>query len=151
MTSAVALVAQAAATWYLTGLIWVVQVVHYPLFSMADRATFPAFAAAHGRLISLVVGPAMLVEALLATWLVVDRPAELPVWWVWAGLGLVAVIWASTAVLQVPMHARLSGGFDAQAHAWLVSSNWIRTAAWTLRALLCAAMLIRVAARHPAG
>lgn len=143
MSTPFALIVQAAATWYLTGLIWVVQVVHYPLFSMADRTAFPAFAAAHGRLITWVVGPPMLLEAALAVWLVIDRPETIPTWWAWAGLALVVVIWVSTAVLQVPMHARLGGGFDAQAHQWIVSTNWIRTAAWTLRALLLAAMLSR--------
>jgi hypothetical protein len=144
MTTPWPLVAQAAATWFLTGLIWIVQVVHYPLFAMADRAAYPAFAAAHGRLITLVVGPPMLIEAALAAWLVVERPAAVPAWWAAAGLGLVVVIWVSTAALQVPMHARLSGGFDAHALHLLVSTNWIRTAAWSLRAILCAAMLVRL-------
>ena len=34
-----ALLLQAAASWFLTGLIWIIQVVHYPLMSRvgADR------------------------------------------------------------------------------------------------------------------
>ena len=56
MTPVVVLLVNAAATWFLTGLIWVVQVVHYPLFSYADRSAYPAFAAAHGRLITLSSG-----------------------------------------------------------------------------------------------
>ncbi len=144
MTPVLVLVAQAAATWFLTGLIWLVQLVHYPLFAMADRSTFPAFVNAHSRLITPVVGPPMLLEALVAAWLVVQRPPAVPASWAWAGLVLVVVIWVSTAALQVPMHSRLAGGFDAQAHQWLVASNWIRTVAWSLRAVLCAAMLLRL-------
>ena len=55
---------------------------------------------------------------------------------VWAGLALLAVIWLSTALVQVPLHRRLQGGFDAAAHRRLVRTNWLRTAAWTLRAAL---------------
>ena len=142
MSPALLLVANAAATWFLTGLIWVIQVVHYPLFSYADRATYPAFAEAHSRLITIIVGPAMLVELATAAWLVVDRPEALPLRWAWMGLVLVGVIWASTALLQVPMHGQLAQGYEAGAHAWLVRSNWIRTLAWTARSLL---MLIALA------
>ena len=51
---------------------------------------------------------------------------------------LVGVIWASTAFIQVPMHNVLGRGFDADAHAHLVSTNWIRTIAWSARAALLA-------------
>jgi hypothetical protein len=46
-----------------------------------------------------------------------------------------AVVWISTAMVQVPLHDRLSGGFDALAHRRLVSTNAWRTTAWTLRGL----------------
>lgn len=143
MSPPVLLVANTAATWFMTGLIWVIQVVHYPLFSYADRTTYPAFADAHSRLITLIVGPAMLVELATTAWLVMDPPKALPLGWAWVGLALVGVIWASTALLQVPMHGQLAQGYDAQAHAWLVRSNWIRTVAWTARSVLMLVVLVR--------
>lgn len=143
MTPVVVLLVSAAATWFLTGLIWVVQVVHYPLFSYADRTAYPAFAAAHARLITPIVGPAMLVELVTAGLLLADRPAALPVRWAWIGAGLVGVIWLSTALVQVPMHAQLAQGYEARAHAWLVTSNWIRTVAWTIRSVLLFLALAR--------
>ena len=56
-------------------------------------------------------------------------------------MGLLAVIWLSTALIQVPLHQRLGGGFDAEVHSRLVTSNWIRTVAWTLRGLLAVHLL----------
>ena len=53
--------------------------------------------------------------------------------WALSGAVLVAIIWASTALIQVPCHAKLVEGFDARAHRRLVDTNWIRTIAWTLR------------------
>lgn len=143
MTPLRLLLVNAAATWFLTGLIWVIQVVHYPLFSFADRATYPAFAAAHGRLITVVVGPMMLVELVTTALLLSERPAAFPQSWAWGGALLLGVIWLSTALLQVPMHTELASGYDAQAHGWLVGSNWLRTVAWTLRSLLLLAALAR--------
>ena len=43
--------------------------------------------------------------------------------------GLVAVNWHSTALIQVPLHRRLAGGFDPSAARRLVVTNWWRTAA----------------------
>ena len=143
MSPILLLLVNGAATWFLTGLIWLVQVVHYPLFSYADRSTYPAFADAHSRLITVIVGPAMLVELVTAGLLLTNRPAALPVQWAWAGAGLVVAVWLSTALLQVPMHSQLAQGYDEQAHRWLVTSNWIRTGAWTLRSLLVFAALSR--------
>jgi hypothetical protein len=54
----------------------------------------------------------------------------------YVGLVLLAAIWLSTFGLQVPLHRRLELGFDDDAHAALVRTNWIRTLAWTARGLL---------------
>lgn len=140
------LVAQLACTWFLAGLIWTIQIVHYPLFDLADKARSVEFAAAHNARITPLVGPPMLLELALAVWLVAVPGAAVPRSWAVAGLVLVGIIWLSTAVLQVPQHGRLAAGFDAQAHTWLVASNWVRTVAWTLRGALAAAMIARHAA-----
>lgn len=135
------LLAHAAATLYMVGLIWFVQVVHYPLFDQADRADFPRFSIAHQRLTTLVVGPPMLVEMLTALALVLARPAHVPMWQAGLGLGLLLSIWASTAFLQVPQHAALTHGYDPAAHQFLVASNWLRTIVWSVRGLLALWML----------
>ena len=143
---------QIASTWFLVGLIWTIQVVHYPLFAAVGADRFVAYEASHARLITLVVGPVMLVEAATAGLLVVMRPDAVPGWIAWTGLVLVGIIWLSTAVLQVPDHERLASGFDAATHAHLVGTNWIRTIAWTLRGVLLAVglwMVLRPAAVGP--
>ena len=135
------LLAHAAATLVLVGVILVIQLVHYPLFKGVGTDGFAAYEAEHGRRITWIVLPLMTVELVTAIALVVARPAWLPVWVAWAGLALVGVIWASTAFVQVPAHTILARGFDADAHARLVASNWIRTAAWAVRGALVVWML----------
>jgi hypothetical protein len=130
-----------AATLYMTGLIWFVQLVHYPLFARAERTTFADFAREHQDWTFWAVGPAMLVEALSAGCLLVTRPAWFPEWAAWLGLALVCVNMLSTVAVQIPLHQRLSAGYDAQAHARLVASNWLRTFAWTARAWLLLGVL----------
>jgi hypothetical protein len=54
----------------------------------------------------------------------------------WTGLGLLIVIWISTAALSVPAHDVLTAGFSAEAYRKLVNTNWIRTVAWTARGVI---------------
>lgn len=136
------LLAHVAATLFMTGVIWIVQVVHYPLFAKVGAAGFAAYEADHARLIITIVFPAMTIELLTAIGLVWARPSAVPAVLVWTGLALVGVIWLSTAFLQVPMHSVLSSGFEADAHRRLVTTNWIRTVAWTLRSGVVLAMLV---------
>ena len=127
---------QLASTLALVGLIWTIQVVQYPLLSKVGLDAFPAYHAGHSSHITLVVAPLMLTELATALYLLVVRPPSLPAWALWLGILLVAVVWLSTAFLQVPRHGTLSAGFDAEAHRFLVASNWLRTFAWTARGAL---------------
>ena len=135
------LLAQMAATWYMVGLIWFIQVNHYPLLGRVGNNVFADYEREHQRLTTPVVAPPMAVELIIACLLVWSRPASIPAWMCWTGLGLVLVVWASTAFLQVPRHEQLSRGFDPLAHGALVGTNWIRTIAWSVRGLLTALMV----------
>lgn len=121
------------STLVMVGVIWIVQVVHYPLFAGVGGAGWAAYEAGHQSRITLVVGPTMLVELATAVWLVVARPAAVPAWAALLGAALVGLIWASTAFVQVPLHSALGGTFDPDAHARLVATNWARTVLWTVR------------------
>jgi hypothetical protein len=123
-----------AATLFMTGLIWFVQVVHYPLFARVG-GDFVAYQQAHMQQTTWVVGPVMLLEAITAAALLVHRPVWISSAAVWANLALLALIWASTALLQVPQHEKLLAGFAAGPHAVLVGGNWLRTIPWTLRSV----------------
>ncbi len=136
------------ATWFMAGVIWLIQIVHYPLFANVGSEHFADYEQAHQRLITPVVLPAMVIELATAIALVIYIPAGIPRWWMIVGVALVVLMWLSTFALQVPVHERFSvNGFDPGAHRWLVHSNWIRTVGWTMRAMLMAAALWRVLVR----
>ena len=44
----IALTLHAAATWYMVGLIWLIQLAHYPMFDYLDRAAFKRRHSLHG-------------------------------------------------------------------------------------------------------
>ena len=135
----------AAATLFMTGVIWFVQLVHYPLFAAVGEGEAAAYHRAHGRRTSWVVGPPMLVELAAAVALVWMAPAGVGRGWAWCGLALLGVVWLSTAALQVPAHQRLDAGRDRATERQLVAGNWIRTVAWSARATIALTMIARTA------
>lgn len=132
------LLAHLGTTWAMTGLIWFVQVVHYPLLARLGDAYFRPYHRMHCERTGYVVGPLMFVELSSAAALVYLLGAGTPARTAaWAGLLLLGIIWASTALLQIPQHNRLGAlGPDPATLRALLRGNWLRTAAWTLRAVL---------------
>ena len=70
------LLAQTAATWYLVGFIWTMQVLHYPLFDRVGRDAFAAYEIEHNRRFGLLLGPGIVLVAVTAVAQVFTRPAS---------------------------------------------------------------------------
>ncbi len=137
------LLLHAAATCALVGLIWTIQIVHYPLLDGVGADDFDAYHRRHTTAITWVVGPLMLTELGAAVLLLSAAPAGVAPALLWSGLALVALLWAITAFVSVPLHQRLGSGFEAAVHRRLVQTNWFRTAGWTVRGALALAMLLQ--------
>ena len=136
------LAAHAISTWFMVGLIWFVQVVHYPLFAAVAATDRAAYGRRHAHRTTWVVAPVMTIEALTALWLAAQPPPQLAGSWLpAAGAALVVLLWLSTALVQVPLHDRLGAGGGPEIVARLVRTNWLRTAFWTARGGIAAAML----------
>jgi hypothetical protein len=131
----------AAATWFMAGLGWIVQVVHYPLFETVGEGNFTEYHRRHSERITPIVLPAMSIELITAGWLLFSRPTGTSMALVIVGFALAASTWLATAVLAVPRHAELGSGFDARAHRRLVRSSWLRTAAWSAHGVVVAVLL----------
>lgn len=132
------------STWYLVGLIWMVQVVHYNMFDRVGVTEFQQYEADHNRLITPVVGIPMLLEIVTAGMLLAASPAGFPRWAAIAGLLMIVLIWLSTVFIQVPCHNQLMAGFDSATYQKLVSTNWIRTVLWTARGALLGYFLVQM-------
>ena len=135
-----------SVTFFMTGLIWFVQLVHYPLFAAVGRHNFRAYQWAHMRRVSWIVAPVMLAElatALALPWYLPESVGRTPYL---LNLGLLAAVWFSTAVWQVPQHHVLRNGFNEGAADRLVCTNWVRTIGWTVRSLVLLYVLPEVVA-----
>lgn len=138
----VVLLLNIVASWTMVGVIWFVQVVHYPLLAVVPVESAASVAVEHQRRTGWVVMIPMTVEG-VTTLLLLGMVPEGVAWFVpWlAGLPL-AVALLATVLLSVPRHARMAANPDASVGRELVTTNWVRTIAWSLRGVVTAAMLI---------
>ena len=139
-TDAIVVVVALASVWAMIGVIWVIQLVHYPIFDAIERGVddehWRRFGDRHRRSISFVVGPFMLAEGVTGVWMVIDPPGDISRVLPFVALVLMAVAYGTTAMVSVPLHERLTDRFDADAHHRLVATNWVRTVAWTARGVV---------------
>ena len=139
------LIIHAAATWAMTGLIWFVQLVHYPAYRDLGPSEFRAFQSRATARTGFIVGPLLFIELSTAALLLWKPPIGISVASLWLGALLIAVNLASTLLVQVPIHLRLTAKHDPATIKHLLRTNWVRTIAWTVRAALAAWWLLPVA------
>ncbi len=141
------LLTQFAATWFMVGLIWIIQIVHYPLFAFVGQEQFELYSNKHQMLITFIVGPVMAAEILTAALLAWYPPTVELAIWLRVAFVLLVVIWIATAFVQVPQHSKLtSGEYDRATIKALVNGNWVRTIAWTIRGLILLVVLQKLLA-----
>ncbi len=134
--------AHAVSTLFLTGLIWTIQVLHYPLFAEVGSERFVTYEAAHSARITVLIAVPWAVQGLTTLWLLIAPPPTVSTSLVWLAGLLAAIPVLVTLVWSVPAHGVLSEGFDPTAHARLVTTNWLRTAAWSLHAVVASTILV---------
>ena len=122
----------------LTGLIWTVQLVHYPAFRFIDKERFTEYAKFHQFRISLFVVPLMLIELTSGALLAFSNfTLENGI-----NITILAVIWAVTVFISMPCHKKLQEGHNEWVIDRLVLTNWIRTVGWTLRSAALIAVIL---------
>lgn len=131
------LLACTLSAWYMTGVIWTVQRVHYVLFAKVGRDGWDKYHAAHTQRMTGIVLPAMTLELGSAAWLAL-APGSFAAQhgWLWAGFALALGTWTATFFLSVPLHNVLGQGYNENALRRLVRTNWVRTVLWTAHALI---------------
>lgn len=140
--SVVAAWASLVSTLLMTGVVFFVAVVHYPLFAKVGASSFATYHASHTARTTVVVMPLMLIEAISSAYLVVSPPMGVARWLCVLGLAAVVVCWLITFAVSVPQHNRLArAGFDDRTHRGLCVFHWVRTIVWALHAVIAGLIL----------
>ena len=121
-------------TSIMTGVIWVIQIVHYPSFHFIEKELYTAFQKFHMNKISIIVIPIMLAELITGMMLFLDKSSKSP--FLIVSFVILVLIWLITGVFFSKAHNELMTGYQELVVNQLVVMNWIRTLLWTLRLLL---------------
>ena len=121
----------------LAGLIWTIQLVHYPLFALVGADAWERYEAEHQRRITWLVLPLMTANVGLGVALFVDDRTSLTA----VNGGLAIAVFVTTGLVFAPMHGALEHRFAAARIARLVRANWARTAAWTAQVVVAVALV----------
>ncbi len=127
-----ALSLQLVSSLIMVGLIWVIQLVHYPSFHFINEGRFSKFESFHAKRISLIVVPVMVIELISAFLLLVTNTRALSQI-LYINMGIVLCLWLYTFFVSARIHQSLSYGYKKDQVILLVKSNWLRTILWTLK------------------
>ena len=120
-------------TSIMVGLIWIIQLVHYPTFHFIDKNLYSSFQKFHMNSISLIVVPVMVLELATGVLLIVGNSKN---FLIIISFIILILIWAITGIFFSGAHGKLITGYNALVVDKLVSMNWIRTILWTLKMFL---------------
>jgi hypothetical protein len=121
-----------AVTAAYAGFQWTVRGLVYPQFDQVPAAAFGTYERRHQQRISRVVGPLFAGQLVTTTWLLAAPPPRTPLAAVLVGAGCLGAVLALTALGAVPLHRRLTDGWDDAAFRALLRVD-------TLRALVATA------------
>lgn len=119
---------------YMFGVIWLIQLIHYPAFAFIEPAKFVDFHKRHSTVMGILVGPVMILELLTGLWLLSLNMNS----WSVVNLVLVLALWGLTFLVSVPLHNQLATGFKLDVIHKLFSTNWPRTLIWTAKLIIVA-------------
>jgi len=116
----------------MVGVIWVIQLLHYPSFHFIEQSNYQKFQNFHMQRISVIVIPVMVIEFVTAFLLVYYLNQQFLSYIL---LIMLILIWGITFVFFTKIHGKLTGGYDKIAVNKLVLINWSRTILWSFRLL----------------
>ena len=120
------------STSLMVGIIWVIQLLHYPTFHFIKESDYVEFQHFHMQRISFIVVPVMIIELLSGFMLVYYFRSNLLI----LCLIILLFIWLITFVFFTKLHQSLLDGYDKKIVDKLVKINWSRTVLWSLRLII---------------
>jgi hypothetical protein len=134
-----------ALSGYNAGVLWAMQLMHYPLYALIGEAEFVRYIAANNRsAIAAAIVPSVL-SIIFAAGLCWRRPAGVPFAAAVLALVLALGVLASSLIWQAGIHTALArDGKSLASIARLVATNWVRTVTDTLQLGTALWMLSRI-------
>lgn len=125
----------------LLGILWFVQLIHYPLYGKI-KEDFVKYEKEHIKRTTLFLTPLIILDLLLNTFLVIKLSSQNCGLMLGFSLAFNVMTWLSTFSFQVEQHKKLSVKFSRKVVSDLIKTCWIRTSFWTIKVLFLLASFI---------
>jgi hypothetical protein len=133
-----------ALVFYVTGAAFVESFVNYPTWKLIGANEFKTYHNALSPLIIKFMVAPWLIETELTVTLFWLRPRVIPLWMVTVCLVLNLIVWASSALIQIPIQFELGEkGLSHSAIDKLIATDPIRWVSGSIRSLLYLWMIPR--------
>lgn len=121
------------STSIMVGVIWIIQLVHYPTFLFIDKQKYMKFQEFHMSRVSYIVMPTMIAELFSGIYILFyNNVLIVNTFFLLASFSLF-LNWVITALVFVKIHNGLLIKYEKNIILLLVKFNWIRTILWSLR------------------
>jgi hypothetical protein len=132
----VALIGNLCASVFMTGIIWFIQFVQYPLLNHVSSFDFGCYYKKFISRIAWIIYPMIIIEIGFASWLSflpMQSKLQLPILITYI---LLAAASLNTFLIQAPLNQKLQVTFDKGILSKILFYNWIRLFSWTMRTLI---------------
>ena len=121
------------STSIMVGVIWIIQLVHYPTFLFIDKQKYMKFQEFHMSRVSYIVMPTMIAELFSGIYILFyNNVLIVNTFFLLASFSLF-LNWVITALVFVKIHNGLLIKYEKNIILLLVKLNWLRTILWSLR------------------
>lgn len=133
--SVINLLIHAMITFAMTGIIWFVHLIHYPVMNALDwqRETFEKI---HWQKTMKIAVIMLILELGTGILFVLFHPVKIPSSLPISGLLLIVLIWVNTWWMCVPSHCQLKQQYNENSLQKLMKANKWRAILWSLRSVI---------------
>jgi len=121
------------------GIIWYVQLIAYPQFRMVSVHDWIPFEKNHTRRSFWLIAPLFVIETLGLVGISIYYGTTSPILLIGSAVFYLTA-YIATFTIHMPLHRLLSTSHQSKWIERLISTNWIRTIAWTLKGILALAL-----------
>ena len=123
---------QIVTSFSMLGIIWFIQLIHYPLLNKIKEG-LSQYEKAHLIRAAYFIGPLLVVDLIASIFLVSFEVRSTLIRLATCNLILNIFYWIWTFLFQIQHHQKLTVGFSKLTIRKLVINNWMRTFLWTVK------------------
>lgn len=132
----VALIGNLCASVFMTGIVWFIQFVQYPLLNHISSFDFSCYFKKYITRLAWIMYPVMIIEICFALWLAflpVQSKLQLPILITYILLALACL---NTFLIQAPLNHKLQLAFNKAVFSKILFYNRIRFFSWAIRTMI---------------